>query len=270
MREARGRRSGGAGEQRGKGAERRTRVNVAPEKVILFLALLCGAIYLTVVPPWQHYDEPTHFEYAWLIADRGTLPERGDYDQAMRREVAASMLEHDFFRDLNFRTNLLSQDEPVWIGITELHHPPFYYLLVSLPLRLVRHTDITFQLYTARAVSLLLYTLTVWIAGRLVAELAPAGHPLRWAVPGMMALLPAYTDLMTAVNNDVGATAVFSLFLWGAVRMIVRGVSLLRLVWVAATAALCVWTKNTASVAVLLTPLALILALARGRWNRWA
>ena len=241
-----------------------------PVALLLFsLALLQGLLYLFIAPPWQHYDEPTHFEYAWLIANRQALPQSGDYDQAMRRDVAASMLERNFFRDLDFRPNLLAQNEPVWIGITELHHPPLYYLLAALPLRLVRHSDITFQLYVARSVSLLLYLLSILIAGQLVGELLPSGHPLGWAVPGMMALLPAYADLMTAVNNDVGATVLFSLFLWGAVRTIVRGVSFPRLLWIVITAALCVWTKNTAAVAVLLAPLALILALARGRWNHW-
>lgn len=262
--------SRGAREQRGRGAEEQgTGAKVAPERVILLLALMCGALYLAIVPPWQHYDEPTHFEHAWLIANRLILPQPKDYDQAMRREVAASMLEHDFFRDLGFRPNLLAQDKPVWIGVAELHHPPFYYLLTALPLRFLRYTDVTFQLYAARSVSLALYLLSVWIAGRIVGELVVPGNPLRWAIPGMMALLPAYTDLMTAVNNDVGAVVVFSLFLWGAVRAIARGFSWPRLIWVVGTAALCVWTKNTAAVAVLLAPVALTLALVRGRRSRW-
>jgi hypothetical protein len=242
------------------------------ERIVLLAALVHGILYLAVVPPWQHYDEPTHFEYAWLIAERGTLPQSGDYDQAMRREVAASMVEHGFFRDLGLRPNLLLEHEPIWIGVSELEHPPFYYLLASLPLRLIRYSDVSVQLYAVRGISLALYLLSVWLGGRIVAELVGKDHILRWAVPAMMALLPAYTDLMTAVNSDVGAVAVFSLFLWGAVRMIVRGFSWSRLAWVAGTAALCGWTKNTVWVAVPLALLALVLALGRGHLRRpiWA
>jgi len=239
------------------------------ETLILGLALLHGLLYLVMVPPWQHYDEAGHFEYAWLIANRGQLPQPGDYDQAMRREVASSMLEHDYFRDTSFRPNLLSSDEPIWIAIPQLEHPPLYYILLALPLRIFRHADVTLQLYVARSVSLILYLLSVWIAFRLVGDLVAPGSPLRWVVPGMMVLLPAYTDLMTAVNNDVGATVVFSLFLWGAARTILRGVSWWRLVWVLGTAVLNAWIKNTASVAVLLAPLALVLALMRGRQSLW-
>ena len=83
---------------------------------ILFLGIINGLIFVFLVPPWQHYDEPGHFEYAWLIANHNKLPEAGDYDQEMRIEVAASMIEHGFFDKLKFRPNLLSQSEPIWIG----------------------------------------------------------------------------------------------------------------------------------------------------------
>jgi hypothetical protein len=239
--------------------------------LLLVLCLACarGLLYVCVVPPWGHYDEPTHFEYTWLIADRLSLPQVGDYDQGMRREVASSMLEQRFYRDRDTRPELLAQGRPVWIGITELRHTPFYYLLLALPLRLVRHADVGMQLYVARLVSLLLYLCSIWFGYALTRELVPAGHPLRWIVPGAMALLPAYTDLMTAVNSDVGAVALFSLFLWGGVRTILRGVSPLRLAWVLGTAVLCAWTKNTASIALALLPVVLALARVKRLWRGW-
>ena len=63
---------------------------------VLTLALIHGTLYLSIVPPWDHYDEPTHFEYGWLIADRLRLPKAGETDQALQREIAASMLEQGF------------------------------------------------------------------------------------------------------------------------------------------------------------------------------
>jgi hypothetical protein len=235
----------------------------------LLFVLVRGTLQVAVMPPWQHYDEPTHFEYSWLIADRRALPRPGDYDQAMRRQVAASMLEHGFFAGLDHRPDLLAQDEPIWLGLSELEHPPLYYLLAAPPLRLTRHQGVLFQLYAARLISVLLLALSVWIAHRLVAELVAPGHPLRWAVPASMAFLPAYLDLMTAVNNDVGAVVVFSLFLWGAVRTIRRGPSLFRLIWVVGATALCLWTKNTAMVALPLLPLCLALTFVRRCRQRW-
>jgi len=237
--------------------------------LLLLYVLVRGLLQVAIVPPWQHYDEPTHLEYAWLIAHRHALPQPEDYDQAMRRQVAASMWEHDFFGGLDMRPDLLSEEQPIWIGLSELRHPPLYYLLAALPLTLVPHHEIAFQLYAARLISLVLLVLSVWIAARLVSDLAPQ-HALRWAVPGMMAFLPAYLDLMTAVNNDVGATVAFSLFLWAALRLILRGVSPLRLLALLVTAALGVWTKGTTAVAVLLLPVVLTWALVRRPWPRWA
>jgi apolipoprotein N-acyltransferase len=42
-------------------------------------------------------------------------------------------------------------------------------------------------------------------------------------LPLSLTLVPGFVDIMTAVNDDVGATVFFSLFLWAGIRLIVRG-----------------------------------------------
>ena len=96
--------------------------------LMLLLAFVVGCLFIFLVPPWQHYDEPTQFEYSWLIANRPGLPEIRDYDQQLRREIAASMIEHGFFLDLGFEPNLLSSSEQIWIGIS-----PVSYTHLTLP-----------------------------------------------------------------------------------------------------------------------------------------
>ncbi|MEO7908568.1 MAG: hypothetical protein ABIV47_02850 [Roseiflexaceae bacterium] len=235
--------------------------------LVLLIALCQGLLYLSLQPPWQHYDEPTHFEYAWLIAHQPGLPQPGTVDQALRRDVAASMLQYGFWRTMP--QPALLTDGPIEIGITELGHPPAYYLLVSLPLRLVAHLDIISQLYVARGVSVLLFVLVIAIAGGLMRDLTPRGHVLRWLVPLTIALIPPFVDLMTAVNNDVGAVVMFSLFLWGAVRTIRFGLNWWRLAWIFGTALLAVWTKNTAAIAIPLALLAILIAFWIQRGWRW-
>jgi hypothetical protein len=93
--------------------------------------------------------------------------------------------------------------------------------------------------------------------------------PLRWLVPLAMALLPGYTDLMTSVNNDVAAVALFSFFIWGSVRLLLRGFSIPRLFWAGGTAALCLWTKSTVFLALPLFFLALFLVLFRAERRPW-
>jgi hypothetical protein len=111
--------------------------------VVLLVALIHGLIYVFLVPPWQHYDEPNHFEYTWLIANRKTLPEAGDFDQMMRKTVAGSMVDHNFFDGLGFLPDLNSTDKPIWIGsYSQLSNPPVYYLIASAPLWLIQSAGI--------------------------------------------------------------------------------------------------------------------------------
>lgn len=237
---------------------------------ILLLALFHGLIFITIVPPWQHYDEPGNFEYAWLIANQAGIPAAGEYDQAMRRELAASMIEHNFFAGMGFRPNLVSQTKPIWIGISQTGDVPIYYWLIALPLRLLRTTDITFQLYVARMGSLLFYLVTIWAAFGIVSEITPKSSPLRWLVPLTLVGVPGFADLMTAVNNDVGATAFFSLFLLVCVRLIKRGFYWLgffsSLLW----AVLCIGTKLTVIFVIVLLPIAVFLSLFKAKNLKWA
>jgi len=235
---------------------------------ILLMGLINGLLYVFLIPPWQHYDEPTHFEYVWLIANRPGLPKLGDFDPEMRRQVAASMMEHGFYINFGYRPNL--DEAAASIGYTQLDDPPLYYLLASAPVRLLHGQSVTIQMYAARLVSLFLYLLAILIGWGLMGEFVAAGHPLRWMVPTTLALLPSFTDLMTSVNNDVGAVVVSSLFLWASIRLVRRGLSFFSLVFVFGAAALCYWTGKTAWLALPLLPVVLLFSILRGRWRPFA
>jgi len=241
---------------------------------ILALSLAHGLLYVFIEPPWEHYEEPSHFEYAWLISHTGRLPKYPAYDQAERRLIAGSMIAHGFFdrRPLLGLPDLNVTDQPIWIGINVTGAVPLYHILIALPLRLLAGAGIDTQLIAARLVSLALLVLTVAFAYQVMAELVPPGHYLRWAVPLSLALTPGFVDLMTAVNNDVGATFMFSLYLWATVRLIVRGVTWQRLLGVLILSVLCGLTKNTvliaAPLAVVPIGLALGLRFAAGRPNQ--
>jgi hypothetical protein len=74
---------------------------------------------------------------------------------------------------------------------------------------------------------------------------------------------------MTAVNNDVGATTVFSLFLWACVYLVRRSFSLWGLIWAVASALLALWTKDTVIVALPLLLLAVLLLRNSRRRLAW-
>jgi hypothetical protein len=238
--------------------------------IILFVALLHGLAYVLLVPPWQHYDEPNHFEYAWLVANKPGWPQPGDYDWEMRHQVALSMIEAGFFAGMELKPLIDNPDRPPWIGTyAQLEDPPLYYLLASLPLQALPTAGIETQLIAARLVSLGLYLLTIVAAFGVTAELTGQENPLRWLVPLLLAMLPGFTDSMTAVNSDAGAVAIFSLFLWGSLGLFRRGFSWGRFLGTGLVALLGLWTTNSVALAIPLFGLALGLVLVPPKHRRW-
>ena len=128
--------------------------------------------------------------------------------------------------------------------------------------------DVTAQLYAGRLISLFLYLLTILAAWGTARELTSSGNILRWLLPVSLALLPGFTDAMTALNNDGAAVAVFSWFVWGSIRLLKSGFSLADLGWIVVPAALCLFTKNTVLIALPLLFVVLLFTILRDRW-RW-
>ena len=65
--------------------------------IILLVGLVHGLIYVFFVPWWEHYDEPGHFEYAWLAANQPTWPKVGEFNQDMRLKVDATLQDIGIF-----------------------------------------------------------------------------------------------------------------------------------------------------------------------------
>src|SRR5512140_1455764 len=119
---------------------------------ILLLAFIQGLLCVALIPPWWHYDEPGHFEYVWLAAHSPTWPVAGQYDQAMRRELAVSLQRYGWYSIRNTKPDLNSS-EPIPIGVPQVGDQPGYYFLAALPLRLIPNADVTTQDSVVRAFS---------------------------------------------------------------------------------------------------------------------
>ncbi len=237
--------------------------------LVLLLGLAHGLVYLFVFPPWQHYDEPSHLEYVLLIAERGSLPKSGDYDLAMRREIASSMQATGFWRGQTTPPIDFWSQSPPGIGVDELLHPPLYYGLLALAELPFAHQSVETQLYVARLCSLGLYLIVLASAYGFVAEVLPRRRWLPVVVAAFLALLPPFVDRMSSVNNDVGATAVTSVLLWQAVILARRGLSLRRALLVLLLAGLCIATKSTAFLIALAVVAVLVALCLPKRLRRW-
>ena len=236
---------------------------------ILLAALVNGMVFLFVVPPWQHYDEPTNFEYAWLLANRPGRPQPGDYDASMRRQVAASMIAHGFWDRIGPTPDLDAAEDPVWIGISQIEDRPLAYWIAALPLRLLKTRSVTNQLYAGRFVSVLFYLLMVLSAWGILREVTQAENQLQWVFPLSLAIFPGLGNLMSSLNNDAAAIGLFSLFLWVSVRLLQRGFSWLGLLMMTFLGVLCLLTKITVYFSVILIPLVLYFSLMKGKSPKW-
>ncbi len=239
--------------------------------LITLLAMGQIVIFLAIVPPWQHYDEPAHFRFAWSRVhleaneeDRFFTP----LDPSMVRETLASMVEHGFYATLPAPNYLRTY------GIDTLGHSqsgefPLYYDMLSWPLASLRFADITTQLGVVRAVTAVFFLAMIWACLGLMRCLAPPGHELRWLVPACVALVAPLVDIFTAVNNDAAAITGFTFFLWGGVHALTRRLTWLHGLWLSAALTFTVMAKQALLFSVVLLPLILLMGLWRNRQWPW-
>jgi hypothetical protein len=226
---------------------------------VALTVLVRGAVYVFVTPPWQHPDEPTHFEHARLAAELGRLPEQSYVSLPLRREIATSMLRHGFWRGIqqppldDASLSVVGQSP---LGLWTTTQPRLYYALASVWLRPWLGAPVDTQVVALRFLSVLLnlgIVALVWLAARL------AFGARRWLVIGSVAfviLQPMHTDVMAAVNNDallnLFGAGLFALMAWIYHRR-----------WSLASAALAV-ALVAAALATKATAVILIVALVAG------
>lgn len=212
-----------------------------------------------MVPPWQHYDEPTHFEYAALIRELGRVPSLDEQIPALRREIAASMVRAGFFQSPELPLTAPNlEDRELSLGINERGHPPLYYALVALGTLPFADMPIEAQLRAARSIGVVLAALLFLGAYLLLRLLLGEQWQLRCAILAALALQPAFADNLSSVNSDVLANVV-------AVLLLLVGVAILRKPsWALALASvlmlLLAWNvKRTLLVYSLVVPIAWLL-----------
>jgi hypothetical protein len=241
--------------------------------LLLALALVRGLIYVSVVPPWQHHDEPGHVEYVEYMARHHRPPTRETMDIALRHEIVASMQQHRFatyqptWSPPKDETQLLAWDA---IPLPQFRHPPLYYLLGAGLLSVLPSGAIEAHLYALRLMSVVLNILLLLIAVSTVSCLLPGRKEILYGVLLFIIFLPAYSDISTAANNDVLANLLFTGLTYLLIRQVIRGPS-----WPLGLAIVCVFslglvTKRTTVVGLLPLLAGMLISIEqRGRKYLW-
>jgi hypothetical protein len=215
--------------------------------ILLFivLALLRGAIYAAIIPPWESPDEYGHFEYAWLVSQYGPLvgPEAipSDFQQRML-EITA---QHDYWRQVG-------------------DDPPLYYALVGSALRLAGNQDLATGMYIGRIVSVTLYAAAVGLAALTTRRLFPQSLFMQITPPAFVLFLPMLGEMGAAINNDVMGVLSGTLFFASLLPILRDGLSWRRGGAVLAALFLALLSRKTA---LFLLPTAVV-ALPIYAWTR--
>jgi len=187
--------------------------------LVLAWTLALGLGWWLITPPWAAPDEPGHFLYARVLADRGLWAADGNIDRADETALIASLLAWDWWGYNRRQTPEPSlarlADDPVLAasGVQIGSEPRLYYVVPALALRWMGERargQPAAALRWLRLWSLMLRLLTV-SAALALADRAWPQHPRRRLGLGLLVGgLPMVGFIGGSMNND--ALAMF----WGA------------------------------------------------------
>jgi 4-amino-4-deoxy-L-arabinose transferase-like glycosyltransferase len=216
---------------------------------ILLTGLVRGLLYTLALPPWQHPDEPTHFEHVRYIAEVGRWPAWDDVNLPIRQAIAESMLRHNFWKDIpapQLDEAALSAPGISVIGISTAAHPRLYYVLAAMWLKPWLGFPVETQLYALRWLSVMLNVAALALVYATAREIFPKQFLLAMSVCAFLLYQPMYSDVMTAVNNDALINTLGCAFFWVVARIFRRGWSLRRAALAAGVLLGALLTKTTA------------------------
>ncbi len=176
---------------------------------LAIVTIALGLIYLAVIPPWGGPDEPRHYEYVRLLAEKGRLVSWNDADKKIMAEIVRSMDAVGYWKwgVSEWKPDGASPLPDDFIKIYpqnahQLHQPPLAYLAYLVPLELTRTNGIVAQLYAMRLLSILLNVAVVLAACWVGRELFRNDPTMALALPVFIMLLPQHLFLHSTVMND--------------------------------------------------------------------
>ncbi len=204
------------------------------------VAVLSAASWSIVTPPFQAPDEPSHFSYAQILAETGTLP-RSQLDPYSAREtIVLADLDHEAVR-FNQAIGTISTQAQQRRLQRDLHlplsrvgsgagvatsQPPLYYALETIPYKLGALGTLLDQLELMRLLSALLAGLAAIFVFLFVREALPQA-PYTWTVGGLgMALAPLVGFISGVVNPDALLCTVAAALFYCLARAFRRGLTL--------------------------------------------
>jgi Predicted membrane protein (DUF2142) len=206
------------------------------------VALANGLAWSLITPPFQAPDENAHYAYVQQLAERAAMP------HVLNPEGSLSPREDAMLFALHTYAIIGDAAEPSVItaaqqrlveaterrklsprgdgdALTATDNPPLYYVLETIPYKLVGSGNVLDQLAVMRLLSVLLGAGTVLLVYLFLMELLP-GTPVAWSAGALLAALqPLFAFMSGAVNNDNLLYLASAGALWALARAFKRGLS---------------------------------------------
>jgi len=230
--------------------------------LILALYLVRGAIYASVLPPWDLVDEEQHFHYIQHIAEERKLPVLGE--TYISPEVVSSLFATKRWMVHHWPSP--DSEDPRQMGLEgfsyEAYQPPLFYL-IGAALYSLFPNDILSQLYCLRFAAVAMGAITILLTYATAAEVFPSNKFLVYGAPLIVALIPERTAAVSRVNNDVLLEVVASAAFFVLVRY-VKG-AMRSSLWLGFLLGLGMLTKATMLLLTPIIPLAIALKWQEGK-----
>ena len=196
--------------------------------IILTLTVIRGLIYISLFPPWFAPDEPLHFEAIRLIGQEKLQPTMEVYQHTPIHPELIESFENLRVWQLGFKTlpsfpaDSDSQSDLTFMQYYPAHwvntvimageYPLLYHNILAPISSLSQPLTLLLQVYILRLISLLFTVTTVLLGWFFAAAIFPSSIIPRMAVTTFLVFLPMHMHINTAVNTDVAATFLASLF----------------------------------------------------------
>ena len=241
---------------------------------IIVLAGLLSAkllLYIFITPPWQVPDEPTHFEYAYLLFQEKNVLSSVRPDVALQGEILESMKDFRFWSYLHwerpdplpasFAEDPLLRGAPSQISSSV----PLYYVTGALWLRLFSPQTILESLYLLRLFSAVQITLFFLIAALLIKWAIPGRQDLQLGALALIVFLPQLSAMGAGVNSDNAIILTYALVTLICAWIVRAKQATWHLLLLVPAVAVCILSKRTGLAAI---PLVAWTIMIRIRWHR--
>jgi 4-amino-4-deoxy-L-arabinose transferase-like glycosyltransferase len=247
-----------------------------PLALVIVAFLVLGTVYSTAIPLFEAPDEQWHFAYVQYIATGGGLPVQSPDHPAhlARQEGSQPPLYYLLATAATFWINTSDFPDIVW------ENPHYGYDvpgIVNDNKNLFIHTareNFPYQgaalaIHFARLVSLLLGALAIFFTYRLTLEIYPEAKFVGLSAAALVAFVPQFLLVSSAVSNDSAIVAMSAVSLWLIVGLPRSEPSLGRVAATGAATGLAALAK-VSGLGLVLVAIVVLILVERKNWRRLA